>query len=198
VSAPELLPPAAAAAGVRLADCSADIVEIAALRSGARALREAASARLGGELPAHGRVTLTADRLILSVRPERWLLLAPAAAPGRFAHLCEAACAGCGAAVELSSALIALYATGPAVRETLARGCRLDLESQQLGAGRAAATLVAQVPVTLAALPAGVLLLTPSTTGRHFCEWFARAARPFGLAPLPGVTVQHLSGESTI
>ena len=195
MSAPELAARADAAGGVALADCSADIVEIAALRTGARALREAVRARLGEALPAHGRVSRHADRLILSVRPERWLLLAPPAAPGVFAKLCENACAGSGAAVELSSALTALYLAGPAVRETLARSCRLDLDPQHFGAGRAAATFMAQVPVTLAVLPAGVLLLTPSTTGRHFREWLAGAAAPFGLTRRTDATVAHFIGE---
>jgi heterotetrameric sarcosine oxidase gamma subunit len=197
VSAPDLDPRNEAAAGVRLADCSADIVEIAALRDGARALREAARARLAAALPAHGRISVGADRLIVSVRPERWLLLAAPAEPGALAGLCRDACADCAAVVELSCALTALHVAGPAVRALLARGCRLDLEPQLFGAGCAATTLIAQVPVTLAALRSGVLLLTPSTTGRHFREWLAAAAEPFGLTRLADVTVGDLSGEST-
>jgi heterotetrameric sarcosine oxidase gamma subunit len=196
VSAPDLVARDDAAAGVRLADCATDIVEIAALRTGARALRDVARARLEPALPAHGRISFGADRLMLSVRPERWLLLAAPAAPGAFAQLCKDACADCAAVVELSSALIALHVAGPAVRAMLARGCRLDLEPRLFPAGCAAATLMAQVPVTLAALRCGVLLLTPSTTGRHFREWLACAAEPFGLARLADVTVGDLSGES--
>jgi heterotetrameric sarcosine oxidase gamma subunit len=196
VSEPELASRTVAATGVSLADCSADIVEIAALRTATPALREAVRTRLAAVLPAHGRVSRDADRLTLSVRPERWLLLAPPAAAGVFAKLCAEACGGSGAAVELSCALTALYVAGPAVRATLKRGCRLDLDPQHFGAGRAAATFMAQVPVTLAALPAGVLLLTPSTTGRHFREWLAGVAAPFGLTRRSNVTVAHLCGES--
>jgi heterotetrameric sarcosine oxidase gamma subunit len=197
VSAPDLLTRDEAPAGVRLAGLSADIVEIAALRNGARALPARARARLGLVLPAHGQSSVGADRLIVSVRPERWLLLAAPAAPGAFAQLCSDACADCAAVVELSSALTALHVAGPAVRAMLARGCRLDLEPSLFGAGCAAATLMAQVPVTLAALPTGVLLLTPSTTGRHFREWLAGVAQPFGLTRLADVTVGDLSGAST-
>ena len=46
---------------------------------------------------------------------------------------------------------------------------------------------MAQVAVTLAVLPAGVLLLTPSSTARHFQEWLAAAARSFDFTLLPGV-----------
>jgi heterotetrameric sarcosine oxidase gamma subunit len=180
--------------GVRVADCAADIVEIAALRNGARMLQDIAAERLV-PLPARGRLGLAANALILGVRPERWLLLSPPAAPGAVAQFWRAACADCGIAVELSSALTALYVSGPAVREVLSRGCRLDLDPHFFPAGSAAATIMAQVPVVLAAYPSGVLLLTPSTTARHFREWLACAAKPFGLMPLAGVTVALLSGE---
>jgi hypothetical protein len=36
------------------------------------------------------------------------------------------------------------------------------------------------VPIVIVALRAGLLLITPATTARHFQEWIARAARPFG------------------
>jgi heterotetrameric sarcosine oxidase gamma subunit len=181
---------------VRLADCAADIVELAALRSGAGRLGELAAAR-AAPLAAHGRLALTTNGVILSVRPERWLLLSPPAAPGSVAHFWQDACAGCGAAVDLSAALSALHICGPAVREVLKRGCRLDLDPHLFPCGTAAATVMAQVPVVLAALPSGMLLLTPSTTARHFCEWLAAAATPFGLAPRASVTVALLSGEKT-
>jgi heterotetrameric sarcosine oxidase gamma subunit len=192
VSAPEGPAEANAGSGVQIADCPADIVEIAALRGGAPALQEVASRR-AAPLPPRGRVGLLAGGLILSVRPERWLILFPPAAPGAVAQSWAGACAGCGVALELSSALTALHVSGAAVREVLKRGCRLDLEPPSFPTGSAAATIIVQVPVVLAALASGVLLLTPSSTARHFREWLAAAARPFGLMPYAGVTVAFLS-----
>lgn len=194
VSAREQPSGAADAAGVRLASCPVDVVEIAARRSGAGALAQAAAAR-GVSLPARGRITATGDGFIFSVRPERWLILGSPAAPGALGRIWQDVSQGCGAAVDLSSALIALYVCGTAAREVLARGCRLDLDPELFAAGCAAATVIAQVPVTLAALPSGMLLLTPATTARHFREWLAASAKPFGLMPIAGVTVALLSGE---
>jgi sarcosine oxidase gamma subunit len=77
----------------------------------------------------------------------------------------------------------------------LARGCRLDLEPTLFPPGRAAATIIAQVPVTLAALASGMLLLTPATTGRHLRHWLAATARPFGLMPVTSVSVATLTGD---
>ncbi|MBV8496189.1 MAG: hypothetical protein JO361_05340 [Gammaproteobacteria bacterium] len=188
MSAPE---GSAGVAGVRLAACATDTVEIAALPRGASALTHAAAAR-GVSLCAFGRIVAANDGFVLSVRPERWLILAPPAAPGAFPGPWEIAVRGCGAAVDLSAALSAFHLSGAAVREMLARGCRLDLDPELFAIGSAAATVVAQVSVTLAALPSGLLLLTPASTARHFREWLATTAKPFGLMPGPGVTVAHL------
>jgi sarcosine oxidase, subunit gamma len=181
-------------AGIRLTALGADIVQIAHLRSGAQGLAGVATAR-GWPLPRCGGVTPAAHGIALSVRPGRWLLLSAPASPGESAAGWQAACAGSGAAVDLSAALAALYLTGPAVREVLARGCRLDLAPEVFRPGCAAATIVAQVSVILAALPQGVLLLTPATTAGHFREWLTLSAVPFGLVPQADATVAQLSGD---
>jgi sarcosine oxidase subunit gamma len=182
------------APGIRLASCVTDIVEIAALHARAHELKSIAGAR-GLDLPAPGRVAVTSGQLALCVRPARWLLLAPAASPGATAALWQAACVRVGAAVDLSSGLAAWHLAGPRVREVLSRGCRPDLDPQVFPAGSAAATIMAQVAVILAALPSGLLLLTPATTARHLREWLASTAKPFGLVPRADVTVGVVCGE---
>lgn len=179
MSAPDLRH-APAAAGIRLASLTADIVELAALRNRTADLERLAAAR-GVALPGCGRITTQAHGLTLSVRPGRWLLLTPAASGSRGATAWEEATAGCGAAVDHSSALAALVLSGPAVREMLARSCRLDLAAEAFPEGRAAATIMVQVAVILAALPGAMLLLTPATTARHVHEWLVTTSQPFGL-----------------
>jgi sarcosine oxidase subunit gamma len=181
---------------VQLACLAADIFEIAALRGVARELETLAAAR-GLALPALGHTAGTSNRLVLTVRPERWLLLAPPASPGAGAALWQAACAPVATAVELSSGLAALHLKGTQVRAVLARSCRLDLDPQLFPGGRAAATLMAQVPVILAALPAGWLLLTPCSTAQHLREWLAATAQPFGFQSREDATVAVLSGETS-
>jgi heterotetrameric sarcosine oxidase gamma subunit len=182
-------------AGIRLTALGADIVQIAHLRGGAQALAGVATAR-SWPLPRFGRVTPTPHGVALSVRPGRWLLLSAPASPGEAVEGWQGVCAGAGVAVDLSAAWVALHLAGPAVGEVLARGCRLDLAIFRPGC--AAATLVAQVSVILAALPRGVLLLTPATTARHFHEWLSLSALPFGLVPQPDATVALLSGDPLI
>jgi len=173
VSAPEM----------RLASCPADIVELAALSGQAGELDGIARVH-GRQLPPLGRIApgrgaLGADHLALCVRPQRWLLLGAPAAPGANAAHWQAACAGAGAAVDLSSALVVLHLGGGA-RELLVRGCRLDLSVDAFPPGNAAATLMVQVSVIIAALPSGMLLLTPASTAMHLREWISCTARGLG------------------
>ena len=182
--------------GISCAALRADIVELAALRERTQVLK-ALAARRGLPLPAIGWIAAARDTLLLCVRPERWLLLTTPGPPGATLSLWREACAGCAAAVELSSALTALHLAGPAVRDVLARGCRLDLHPETFVPGSAAATSMAQVPVMLAMLPGGWLLLTPSSTARHLREWLAATARPFGMGSGASVSVASLSGEKT-
>jgi heterotetrameric sarcosine oxidase gamma subunit len=182
------------APGVQLRSCPAQIVEIGARRGRASELELIARSR-GLLLPQFGRVVAAAGHLALCVRPDRWLLLSPAAPVAASALAWQVACAGAGSAVDLSSGLAALHLGGPAACELLARGCRLDLDREVFAQGQAAATIIAQVPVTLAALWSGLLLLTPSTTARHLREWLASSAQPFGLALPSDLSVVELLGS---
>ena len=180
--------------GVGLGSCVTDIVEVAALRGRAWDLATIAN-RQGLRLPEFGRVVASPEHIALSVRPDRWLLLFPPGPAGASAETWQAACAGCAVAVDLSSGLVAFHLEGPAVHEVLARGCRLDLDPEVFPAGSAAATIMAQVSVTVMALSSGVLLLTPATTARHFYEWLASAAKSFGFVAQHALPFSMLSGD---
>jgi sarcosine oxidase subunit gamma len=177
---------------VALASCLADVFELAALRGRAAELR-ALTAGGGVRLAALGRSEWTYPQLTLGVRPERWLLLGPPASLP--VATWQTRCAGAGAAVDLSSALAAFHLAGRAAREVLARGCRLDLDPEVFPPGYAAATTMAQVSTVLAALPSGLLLLTPSSTAQHFRDWLASSAKPFGLVEGRDVSLEELCGD---
>jgi len=192
VSAPERHP---VALGVTLARCTADVVELAALRGRREALERAIAAR-GVALPALGRLAMGGGTLVLCVRPERYLLISAPAAPGESAASWQAVCDGHGAAVDQSSGLAVFELAGAGAREVLARGWRLDLDPRTFPVGCAAASLMAQVSVTLAALPSSLLLLTPASYARHLREWLALSARSVGLAVRPEVSIAVVLGES--
>ncbi len=174
-----------------MAAWAAEVIEVAALRQGAAAAERFGLA-CGEPLPAFGRARIDSPTLALCVRPSRWLLIAPRS-PAPASARTATWRAGCGAQVavtELSSALAAFLVAGSRLREMLARGCRLDLDPQAFPAGSAAASLMVQVPVVLAALPRGMLLLTAASTAQHFAEWLETTARPFGRAQ--NLTIEEL------
>lgn len=182
------------ATDVTLRTSGAAIVELAALRGRAIELAMIA-AEHGCALPPLGRAVRSGGQLTLSVRPERWLVLQSSDARATSCAQWEAACAGAGTAVELSSGLAVLQLCGPEAAAVLARSCRLDLDPQCFPPGRAAATIVAQVPTVIVAMPRGLLLLTPSTTVRHFCEWLLATGRPFGIEAARDVSLADLLAE---
>jgi heterotetrameric sarcosine oxidase gamma subunit len=194
VSAPESAPLAPPA--VQLAHCVADIVQLSPRRGAHAELQRFASGHALA-LPPCGRVARATAGLVLAVRPERWLLLAPAAEAGASAAYWQELTRPCALAVDLSGAFALLYLAGAGARELLTRGCRLDLDPQHFAPGCAAATVIAQVPVTLAAVAHGLLLVTPASTARHLQEWLSISARPSGLDRRADVTVHTLSGDAT-
>ena len=200
MSAPETASLRDARAGVCLSGCSASIVEISGRRTRAResegfarGLEDLARDR-GVALPASGQAAIAPDHLVLSYRPDRWLLLMRAAPPAETAALWQAVCTGAGVAVDLSAGLAVLQLAGTSARDMLARGCRLDLHPEAFPTGRAAATIIAQVSVIIVGLPAGLLLLTPASTARHFSEWVAATAQPFGFIRQADRTLAALLG----
>jgi heterotetrameric sarcosine oxidase gamma subunit len=182
------------AVGLQLETSASDIVEIAALRGRAREVERIALGR-GVQLPALGRALVTSGHLALCVRPQRWLILTPPASAQTSAATWQAACAGLGTALDLSSGLSALELTGSAARDVLVRSCRIDLDPDAFPVGAACATIMVQVPVILVALASGVLLLTPASTARHLREWLVSTAKPFGLTASSGVSFSELSND---
>ena len=190
----ESLPSAGMSAGVKLQTSRGVIVELAAHRGGTAELTANAAGH-GFRLPSRGRAAISAEQLALSVRPNRWLVLQPRDARASTWAQWEVMCGQAGTAVDLSSGLAVLQLCGPEARSVLARSCRLDLDPKHFPAGRAAATIVAQVSTMIVALPRGLLLLTPSTTARHFCEWLLATGRPFGIGSPREVGLSELLAE---
>ena len=152
------------------------IVELCALRGRTSDLRGIAATH-GITLPEMGRAIVSAERITLCVRPNRWLLAENRETGSRAAEIdWRNACDGNATTVDLSSALTPFLVNDDATHSRLAAGCRLDLDSQIFQEGHAAATLIAQVQVILARLPDAMLVLTPSTTARHFKEWLGAHA----------------------
>ena len=183
--------------GVRICSCAAAITEIGAARGRTPDLVARMRER-GIELPAIGRVAMGAERLLFCVRPSRWIVIVAPTGRDTGSSFVEWQQAGesLGGAVELSAAYVALLLQGSRSTDVLSRGCRLDLGSQVFPMGSAAATIIAQTRVCMAALPIGMLLLAPSSLARHFRDWLAGAAKPFGLMPQSTISMAELCRNS--
>lgn len=181
--------------GIELIEYRSDVIEITARPGRNRELEGVAAAR-GLTLPGFSRVVSTARWLTMSVRPERWLVLQASTPGGARAAQWQSACTGIATVVDLSSALALLHLSGPMARELLARSCRVDLHESGLPTGRAIATIMAQTAVVIAAIPAGLLVLTPSTTARHFREWLLESARACALVPQSAGAMIEMFGGS--
>ena len=154
-----------------------DLVQVAPWRGSGAPFAERLRAA-GWELPSFGHLWSAPERLACSVRPGRWLLAAEAtaAAPaGTLARLCETVIAGTGAVTELSAARGAWRISDPQARAWLAAGCRLDLDPEAFPPGRATVTLIAQVPVFIASMDDGWLLMAPSSMAEHLEGWLHHA-----------------------
>lgn len=175
--------------------CTAAITEIGARRDHAADLAAHLRGR-GMELPPVGCIAIEGERLLLGIRPERWLLIASPAAVDAMNTEWHRAGAVLGGVVDLSAAYAVFLLRGSRIPEVLARGCRLDLEPQSFPTGHAAATIIAQTPVCMASLPAGMLLLAPASLGRHFNEWLNAAASTVAPMPQSLISVAELCRSS--
>jgi heterotetrameric sarcosine oxidase gamma subunit len=194
VSAPEVPALPGAAFGLQLETSASDIVQIAALRDHASDVARLALGR-GVQLPQLGRALVATDHLSLCVRPQRWLILVPPAPAGASAAGWQAACSGVAAVLDLSSGLSALEFSGPEARAVLARSCRIDLDPLAFPQGAACATINAQVSVIVVALASGLLLLTPTSTARHFHEWLVSASGRLGFESQSRLNLAAVSGD---
>jgi heterotetrameric sarcosine oxidase gamma subunit len=160
-----------------------EVVQIAAWRDGSAALHD----RLrdaGWGLPPFGAAWCDDDRVACSVRPTRWLLIAPAPPSGTteptLAERCETLIGDAGAVTDLSAARCAWRISDPDVSRWLAAGCRLDLHPEAFAVGQAAVTLIAQVPVMVVRRASDWLLIAPSSMAEHVDAWL-RSARMYSL-----------------
>ena len=153
-------------------------------RSGQQpALIERARAAFGVELPAAPRRVEGRDIAFVWSGPDQWLACrCPAPATGMEAHLATAF-AGCASIVDQSHARTILRATGPRIRDALAKGLAIDLHPRAFTSGHAAVTAVSHIGVyiwQIDDLPTYELCV-PRGYAQSFWHWLAASAAEFGL-----------------
>ncbi|GAA1085969.1 MULTISPECIES: sarcosine oxidase subunit gamma [Streptomyces violaceusniger group] len=103
---------------------------------------------LGAPLPREcGHTTASGAHTVAWLGPDEWLVLSEG--PIDTVELRQALAGDPGSVVDVSANRTTLELTGPAARQVLEKGCRLDLHPRAFGPGRAASTTVGPVPVLL-------------------------------------------------
>lgn len=123
---------------------------------------------------------LPGDALMLA--PDRWLLVTPAEMDEADFVTIADRLAGIAFVVDQSSGYTCLRLAGPRARETLAKGCRLDLHPTVFRLDASARTIIAQVPVILHLKDSAPVfhLLAPITLAHHLVDHLIASATEFG------------------
>ena len=120
--------------------------------------------------------------LLIGCAPGQWLAVAePSRADGFVAALKEA-CAGAATVTDQTSSKIVVRASGPRVRDALAKGCPIDLHPMSFRPGDAATTRIAQVDCTLWQVSAepGYDLAIDRSIAASFWVWLTSSAAEYG------------------
>lgn len=119
--------------------------------------------------------------------PEQWLAVsADRAVTDRLAEELE----GLAAVSDQSDARAVLRLSGPKARETLAKGCPIDLHPRAFRPGDTALTVIAHVGVQLWLVDDAPTfdLLVPRSMAASFWRWLSASSGEFGLAAMPSAT----------
>lgn len=172
---------------VRLAERQLTLVEVSLPASEAATAAAAVSQAFGLELPDPGRWTSTGLLAAVWIRPHTWYLSQPRGAGSGLAERIASVAGPRAAIVDQSSGKTVLRISGPAARDVLAKGCRVDLHPRVFGPGRAAATAIAQISALIAQVDDKPTfdLVVPSTFAQSFFEWLELSAAEYGYEVVP-------------
>lgn len=193
MSAPEPIHPLAtvlrgrhgAAGGtpLRVALPPREIVQVMLRRGQDAAFPGAMRAAFGIDPPGPGHAVSGSAVTAIWIQPGHWLLVAARSTEGALAARAAEVFAGMAAVADQSHGRTTVVLSGPAAREALSRGCRLDLHPRAFGPGCAAQTPVAQIGCLVHQIDdAPTFELTVfSTLAEPFLHWLLEAGAPYGV-----------------
>jgi sarcosine oxidase subunit gamma len=141
----------------------------------------------GLELPDGPKRAAASGLTLIGIAPAQWLAIADGAeGRGRLSRL-SAALSGLASVVDQSDAKAILRVSGPRLRDTLAKGCSLDLHPRIFGLEDAATTQIALIPCQLWQLDEALTfeLAVPLSYARSFWSWLTASAAEFGYEVRP-------------
>ncbi len=135
-----------------------------------------------------GPKRVTAEGLsLIGTAPGQWLAVAEDAAAAERLRALTDALAGLATSVDQSDGKAVLRIAGPRARETLAKGCGLDLDPRAFEPGDAATTPIALIDCVLWQVDEepSYDLAVPSTLAESFWSWLTAAAAEYGYEVVP-------------
>ncbi len=174
--------------GVQLSVRNGLAIAMIAARSGKRAPVEEALVKVAGVRPPDGpKCAVQGEVVLIGIAPEQWLAVAEGSrASGLVADLTEAL--GDAASVtDHSSARTVIRIAGKRARDTLAKGCAIDLHPRAFTAGSAATTRLAHIGGILwQPEPAQAYdIAVPASLARSFWSWLTASAGEYGYEVVP-------------
>ena len=143
--------------------------------------------RLGTELPhVCGEVASAGRHSVLWLGPDEWLVVSEWDPGALVAELREALAGDHGSVIDVSANRTTLELTGPAARETLEKGCPVDLHPRSFRPGTAVATTLGRVPVLLWQTGATTYRVLPrSSFADYVARWLLDATTEFASPQVP-------------
>lgn len=160
------------------------MTQITARRGQAAALSDAILAALGLMLPDRPKSVAADGVSLIGIASEQWLAVAegdPAAQ--RLARL-ESALLSLASLVDQSDGKAVLRISGPAARDTLAKGCMIDLHTRAFKPGDVATTQISLTPCHLWQLDEAPTyeLAVATSYARSFWGWLTASAAEYGFS----------------
>ena len=142
---------------------------------------EAVLSATGLTLPAGPKAASKDGLVFIGTAPGQWLVVAQGDGSAQFDGI-RSRLAELASIVEQTDGKAVVEISGPRVRDTLAKGCMLDLHPRVFGPGDAATTPVALIDCQIWQINAGptYLLAVPSSYAGSFWSWLTSSAAEFG------------------
>ena len=142
---------------------------------------EAVLSTTGLTLPSGPKAASKDGLAFIGTAPGQWLVVAQGDGGAQFDGL-RPRLAEIATIVDQTDAKAVVEISGPRVRDTLAKGCMIDLHPRVFGPGDAATTPVALIDCQIWQINAGptYLLAVPSSYAASFWSWLTSSAAEFG------------------
>jgi sarcosine oxidase subunit gamma len=158
------------------------IAQLMARRGTGALLAKRMKSSLDIDLPGAGRATASADLRALSIGPGAWLVMAPRQKDRELTGVLEKVVGDAASVAAQTHGKVTLAISGPAARDCLGKGCRVDLHPRVFSPGHVAVTPIGHISTVVTEIePTGSYeLIMASSLSVSFLEWLEASAEEYG------------------